>query len=57
MPIAQWPSAIMCWIKAQFPPKITAGSCSPTKIGISNPNNSVHISPPEQIKYDSVALA
>lgn len=57
VPIAQWPSAIMCWIKAQFPPKISAGSCSPTKIGISTSNNTVHISPPDQIKYDSVALA
>ena len=25
--LQKWPSAIMCWIKAQFPPRILAGSC------------------------------
>ena len=28
----------MCWIKAQFPPKILAGSCGPTTIGITGTN-------------------
>ncbi len=56
VPLFQWPSAIMCWIKAQFPPKILAGSCSPTQIGISSPDKKVHNAPPDKIATDSVAL-
>jgi hypothetical protein len=27
VPLSEWPSAIMCWIRAQFPPRILAGAC------------------------------
>ncbi len=40
VPLLQWPSAIICWIKAQFPPRILAGSCGPSTIGLSSPNTS-----------------
>lgn len=29
----KWPSAIKCWIKSQFPPKILAGRCGGNTIG------------------------
>lgn len=31
--IFKWPAAILCWIKAQLPPKISAGKCGPNTIG------------------------
>ena len=37
--IFKWPSAIMCWIKAQLPPKISAGKCGGNTIGY-NPSAS-----------------
>ncbi len=32
----KWPQAIMCWIKAQFPPKIMAWSCWDSTLGLSS---------------------
>lgn len=31
--IFKWPAAIVCWIKAQLPPKVSAGKCGPNTIG------------------------
>ena len=53
----QWPSAIMCWIESQFPPRILAGSCSPSTIGIDSPFSGVSTSPSSEIIQDSSALS
>ena len=39
----------MCWIKAQFPPKIMAGSCGPSSIGLATPPYNYVESPSDQI--------
>ena len=36
VPLWEWPRAIICWINKQLPPKILAGSCGPTTIGLSS---------------------
>ena len=46
----------MCWIKAQFPPKILAGSCTPTTIGLDSSNGKIQEAPPEKISQDPNAL-
>lgn len=33
MDIWKWPSAVKCWVKKQFPPKILAGKCGADTIG------------------------
>ncbi len=46
--IFQWPAAIVCWIQAQLPPKISAGKCGGNTIGYnassSKPRNDVSYS-------------
>jgi hypothetical protein len=56
VPLAQWPSAIMCWIRAQFPPRILAGSCGPSTIGLASPGSIVPLAPPLAASTDSGAL-
>jgi hypothetical protein len=56
VPLLQWPAAIMCWIKAQFPPRILAGSCGPSSIGITSPNVTESQSPSISISSNSIAL-
>ena len=56
MPLAQWPGAIMCWIKAQFPPRILAGSCGPSTIGLASPSSRPLLSPGQSIVTDTGAL-
>ncbi|MBC7503535.1 VCBS repeat-containing protein [Candidatus Gracilibacteria bacterium] len=56
VPLLQWPSAIMCWIKAQFPPRILAGSCGPSTIGLDPPRTSPLVSPGDSLATDTGAL-
>ncbi len=56
VPLLQWPSAIMCWIKAQLPPRILAGSCGPTTIGLPSPQLAPSNSPSLQISTNTGAL-
>ena len=56
VPLAQWPGAIMCWIRAQFPPRILAGSCGPSTIGLESPSSQSPISPGQSIVTDTGAL-
>ena len=46
----------MCWIKAQFPPRILAGSCGPSTIGLENPDTQPSQSPSVLISTNTVAL-
>ncbi len=36
VPLLEWPAAIMCWIQKQLPPRILAGSCGPSTIGLES---------------------
>ncbi len=46
----------MCWIRSQFPPRILAGSCGPSTIGISSPLAIPVRSPSSLISENNVAL-
>lgn len=46
----------MCWISAQFPPRIIAGSCGPSTIGLASPGALPAQSPSISISSNSVAL-
>ena len=56
VPLAEWPGAIMCWIRAQLPPRILAGSCGPSTIGLEAPNSQQPLSPGQSIVTDTGAL-
>jgi hypothetical protein len=56
VPLAQWPAAIMCWIRAQFPPRILAGACGPSTIGLASPLSVPPVAPSLSISTDSGAL-
>lgn len=56
VPLSEWPSAIMCWIRAQFPPRILAGACGPSTIGLAAPLSVSPIAPPLIVSADSGAL-
>lgn len=47
----------MCWIKTQFPPRILAGSCGPSTIGIASLGTTPSQSPSLAISTSSTALA
>ncbi len=46
----------MCWIKAQFPPRILAGSCGPSIIGLDSRSTTLPIFPAANMASDTGAL-
>ncbi len=56
VPLLQWPSAIMCWIKAQLPPRILAWSCGPSTIGLPNTQSTPIYPPSFLISSNTTAL-
>ncbi|MBX9808982.1 hypothetical protein K2X92_01155, partial [Candidatus Gracilibacteria bacterium] len=56
VPLLQWPSAIMCWIKAQFPPRIIAGACGPITIGLESPFSQPLSTPSQAVSANTNAL-
>ncbi len=61
VPLFQWPSAIMCWMKTLMPPKIMGGSCGGNTIGSSTISRS-SVTPPAVLSgalreyYDAAKL-
>lgn len=47
----------MCWIRSQFPPRILAGSCGPSTIGIGSPLTTQVQSPSPLILINNIALS
>jgi hypothetical protein len=54
--LSEWPDAIMCWIRAQFPPRILAGACGPSTIGLASPLSVPPVAPPLATSTDSGGL-
>ncbi len=46
----------MCWIKAQFPPRIIAGACGPITIGMESPFSQPLTSPSQAASANKTAL-
>lgn len=61
VPLFQWPSAILCWIKTLTPPKIMGGSCGGNTIGITG-SSRMSVAPPVALSgalqsyYDAAKL-
>ncbi len=56
VPLLEWPAAIICWINAQLPPRIVAGSCGPSTIGLPSPHVTPSQSPSLLISTNTTAL-
>jgi hypothetical protein len=46
----------MCWIKAQFPPRIIAGACGPITIGLESPFSQPLSTPSQAVSANTNAL-